>query len=417
MDGDDVHLLGRQGKLLGRWRWHGAGGFRCDVAESRGFNFCRLLLLCALRALHAPCWRRQGAGAFPRSGGSLSYWCTFGTNGVLVQREKTTGGGYAFVKLQIWSFTSNMASEMWENPCFHATVDWISVGKHVSLKKCHCFSQHSNILSIFYYLMIKIKNPCQDFTLNVTFVFMLVDFIPYLWLSGVSRGGVRQRLKWGRRCHASAFSTLFFISLRSADPVVGRGRSAAAGWQLALRRGLLHLLERFLYNCGSTRQLWQTVGRGCPVGQSGLWLSAHTVPGNGQTQTTVHRLDLAQLGWLKFLSRKRGLFLHFLSRMLKARKFNTYIYYFTKSQIFLIPFSPVGKREARSSWTSLSVPMVPYSSRNTTSPAWWSAHLHFSWFQVSFNTQTQTLVCWTAHPGGTDIFFDLLHHSLPSHLK
>lgn len=107
----------------------------------------------------------------------------------------------------------------------------------------------------------------------------------------------------------------------------------------------------------------------------------------------------------------------FLSRMLKARKFNTYIYYFTKSQIFLIPFSPVGKREARSSWTSLSVPMVPYSSQNTTSPAWWSAHLHFSWFQVSFNTQTQTLVCWTAHPGGTDIFFDLLHHSLPSHLK
>lgn len=110
-------------------------------------------------------------------------------------------------------------------------------------------------------------------------------------------------------------------------------------------------------------------------------------------------------------------YIFFLSRMLKARKFNTYIYYFTKSQIFLIPFSPVGKREARSSWTSLSVPMVPYSSQNTTSPAWWSAHLHFSWFQVSFNTQTQTLVCWTAHPGGTDIFFDLLHHSLPSHLK
>lgn len=122
----------------------------------------------------------------------------------------------------------------------------------------------------------------------------------YLWVRGVSRGRVRQRLIWGRRCHAPALGTLLFLSLRPADSVVGRGRSAAAGLRLALGGGLLQLLERFLYNRGSARQFRRAVG-GCPVGNSGLWLRVHTVSGNRQTQTSIHGLDFTQLRRLKFL--------------------------------------------------------------------------------------------------------------------
>lgn len=144
---------------------------------------------------------------------------------------------------------------------------------------------------------------------NISLRFMSMIFLwkCYLWVRGVGRGRVRQRLKWGRRCHASALATLLFIPLRPADPVVGRGRSAAAG--LALRRGLLELLQRFLNNRGSTWQLQGSIGRWRPVGQSGLRLSAHTIPGNGQAQTTIHRLDLTQLCRLKFLWRRGELVL------------------------------------------------------------------------------------------------------------
>ncbi len=163
-----------------------------------------------------------------------------------------------------------------------------------------------------------IKN-WPDPAFEVRFVFFSVrsQCKWYLWVSGVGRGRVRQRLKWGRRCHASALATLLFISLRPADPVVGRGRGAAARLHLALGRGLLQLLERFLDDRGSTRQLWWTVGGGRPVGKSGLWLGAHTVPGNGQAQTTVHGLDLTQLCRLKFL--QRGItYLELVSKHIKS---------------------------------------------------------------------------------------------------
>lgn len=138
---------------------------------------------------------------------------------------------------------------------------------------------------------------------EVTFECLSVHFKCkyYLWVSGVSWGRVRQRLNWGRSCHAPAVTTLLFISLRPADPVVGRGRSAAAGLRLALGRGLLQLLERFLDNQRPTWQLRRAIGGWCPVGNSGLWLRAHTVSGNRQTQTSIHGLDLTQLCRFKFL--------------------------------------------------------------------------------------------------------------------
>lgn len=40
VDENEVHLLGRQGQFLGRWRRHGAGDFRCDIVEGWGFYFC-----------------------------------------------------------------------------------------------------------------------------------------------------------------------------------------------------------------------------------------------------------------------------------------------------------------------------------------------------------------------------------------
>ena len=147
-----------------------------------------------------------------------------------------------------------------------------------------------------------------DSAFRIRFVFVLFPCICYLWVSGVSRGRVRQRLKWGRCCNASALATLLFIPLRPADPVVGRGWSAAAGLHLALRRGLLQLLERFLNNRGSTWQLRWAIGGWRPVGESRLWLGAHAIPGNGQAQTTIHGLDLTQLCWFKFLWRGMNLY-------------------------------------------------------------------------------------------------------------
>lgn len=83
VDWNEGHLLGRQGQFLGRWWGHDAGGFGGDVVEGRGFDLHRLLLLCAVRALHTLGWRRQAVGAFLRGGGSLSCWSTLGANGVL----------------------------------------------------------------------------------------------------------------------------------------------------------------------------------------------------------------------------------------------------------------------------------------------------------------------------------------------
>lgn len=188
--------------------------------------------LCARRALHAPRWRRQAAGAFSGSGGGPSHRFTFGTSRLL-----------------------------------------------------------SKINSL------KLLPQC-----GLAFE---SDFLCYLQVSGVSRGRVRQRLKGGRCCHASSLATLFFIPLRPGDPVVGRSGGGTAGLRLTLRSGLFNLFERFLNNSGSTLQLWLTVGgRRRPVGESGLGLGVHTIPGNGQTQTTVHRLDLTQLSGLKFLLNK-----------------------------------------------------------------------------------------------------------------
>lgn len=58
-DAREDHLLGGQGQLLGRWRGHGAGGFRRDVIEDWRLDFRRLLFLRALRAFHALGWRWQ----------------------------------------------------------------------------------------------------------------------------------------------------------------------------------------------------------------------------------------------------------------------------------------------------------------------------------------------------------------------
>lgn len=91
VDGNEVHLLGWQGQFLGRWRWHGAGGFGRDVVEGRGFYFRRLLLFRALRALYTLGWRGQAIGAFPRGGGHLSYRRTFGTHRVLAETKAIIG--------------------------------------------------------------------------------------------------------------------------------------------------------------------------------------------------------------------------------------------------------------------------------------------------------------------------------------
>lgn len=49
----------------------------------------------------------------------------------------------------------------------------------------------------------------------------------------------------------------------------------------------------------------------------------------------------------------------------------------------LIPSWPAARREARSGWPSLSAQRTHCSSQDATSPAWWSARLHSSWFQGS----------------------------------
>lgn len=198
----------------------------------------------------------------------------------------------------------------------------------------------------------------------------------YLWVSCVSRGRVRQRLEWGRCCHPSALATLFFVPLRPRDPVVGRRGRGAVGLRLALRRGLLHLLERLLYDRRSAWHLRHAVGWWCPVGEPGLRLGVHAVPGNGQTQAAIHRLDLTQLCRLKFLRRRVG-----WEEMnpLKFKRRQTSI----NSRNVLTPWWLVGKRAARSSLLSLSARTMHCSSQNVTFPAWWSGRLHSSSTQGS----------------------------------
>lgn len=151
-------------------------------------------------------------------------------------------------------------------------------------------STHLNLIYSKWYPNCSIYQYCEEH----------FHWLWYLWVSCVSRGRVRQRLEWGRCCHPSAFA-VFFVPLRPPDPVVGRCWCGAAGLCLTLRRGLLNLLERLLYNRGPAWHLRRAVGGWRPVGDSRLRLGAYAVPGNGQTQATIHRLDLTQLCRLKFL--------------------------------------------------------------------------------------------------------------------